>query len=255
MKLVAVKTDVIKEGDDIVKVTLESLNRQNLCLKDQDILALSSKILAYSEGCVLDLSGVKPSREAEELAHDSLLQPEMAELVLHEADKIFGGMSGAVLTLTKGILTANAGIDRKNAPPGSVILWTRDAERSVRIFREEIVRRTGKKIAALVVDSGLMPLRLGTCGLALAGAGFKPIADFRGRKDIFGKTVMMTLHAVANNLASAAHLLMSESSERTPLVLIEGAPVEYAEISFGPGDLSIPRSDCIFASVFGTRGS
>jgi len=202
MKLVAVKTDVIKEGDDIVKVTLESLNRQNLCLKDQDILALSSKILAYSEGCVLDLSGVKPSREAEELAHDSLLQPEMAELVLHEADKIFGGMSGAVLTLTKGILTANAGIDRKNAPPGSVIL-----------------------------------------------------ADFRGRKDIFGKTVMMTLHAVANNLASAAHLLMSESSERTPLVLIEGAPVEYAEISFGPGDLSIPRSDCIFASVFGTRGS
>ncbi len=246
------KTDVIKEGDDLVNATLESLNRQNLCLEDHDILALSSKILAYSQGCVFDLGNIRPSREAEKLAHEYSLQPEMAELVLNEADKVLGGVSGAVLTLKDGILTVNAGIDSKNAPPGSVILWARDSERSIEVFRREIVRRTGRKIGVLVVDSGLMPLRLGTGGLALAGSGFRPVADFRGKNDIYGKPIAMTLHAVANDLASAAHLLMSESSEMTPIVLIEGAPVEYAETSFGSADLSILRSKCIFASVFGS---
>ena len=135
------------------------------------------------DGCIQDLSEVKPSSRAEKLALEFSLQPEMAELILNKAERVFGGISGAVLTLMKGILTVNAGIDSKNAPPGCLILWPSDVERSARIFREEIFRRTDKKIGVLLVDSGLIPLRLGTCGLALAGAGFRPVADQRGKKD------------------------------------------------------------------------
>jgi coenzyme F420-0:L-glutamate ligase/coenzyme F420-1:gamma-L-glutamate ligase len=250
MRLYAVRTGIVKTGEKIVEVILESLKRQNLQLEDGDVLGLASKIVAYAEGRVTRLSDVKPSEEAKELAKKFLLQPEFAELILQEADKIYGGVERAVLTLKNGVLTANAGIDNKNAPVGSVVLWPKDAKEWAKGIREEIISRTGKHIAVLVVDSGLVPLRLGTKGLALAVAGFKPVIDFRGEKDIFGKTLVITQHAVADDLASTAHLIMGEVAEKTPIVLIRDAPVVFDEGVYGSVDMMISPDECIFMNAF-----
>ncbi|MCK4482987.1 coenzyme F420-0:L-glutamate ligase [Candidatus Bathyarchaeota archaeon] len=250
MRLYAVRTGIVETGDNIVEVTLESLKRQNLQLEDGDILALTSKIVTYAEGRVAKLSDIEPSEEAKELAKKFSLQPEFAELVLQEADIIYGGVERAVLTLKNGVLTANAGIDNKNAPVGFVVLWPKNVKECAKRIREEIKRITHKRIAVLIVDSGLVPLRLGTNGLALAIAGFKPVMDFRGKEDLFGKPLAITQHAVADDLASAAHLLMGETTEKTPIVLIKEAPVVLDEGVYGSKDMMIPSDKCIFINAF-----
>ena len=251
MRLYAVKTRVIKTGDDPVQVILQSLREQNLKLEDNDILAVTSKIIAYTEDRLVKLSDVKPSDKAKKLAQQFSLQPEFAELILREADKIYGGVEKAVLTLKNGILTANAGIDNKNAPIGFAVLWPKNAEKWAMHIREEIKRKTGRKVAVLIVDSGLIPLRIGTVGLALAVAGFKPIKDCRKEKDIYGKPLVITRHAIADSLASATHLLMGEAAEKTPIVLIKDAPVDFDDGVYGPADMMMPFKECIFMNAFG----
>jgi coenzyme F420-0:L-glutamate ligase len=246
MKLYAVKTRIIKVGDDLVEIILRSLKRQGLQLEDGDILALTSKIIAYAEGRIAKLSDITPSNEAKKLAQQFSLQPEFAELVSREANKIYGGVERAVLTLKNGVLTANAGIDNKNAPNGFVALWPVNPQKWAKSIREDIMQKTGKKVAILIVDSGLMPLRVGTTGLALAVAGFRPVNDCRGEKDIFGKPLIITRHAVANDLASAAHLIMGETAQKTPIVLIKEAPVDFDDGIYGLEDMTIPFNECIF---------
>jgi coenzyme F420-0:L-glutamate ligase len=253
MRLYAVKTRITKTGDDTVEVILQSLQEQDLKLEDNDILAVTSKIIACAEGRVVKLSDVKPSERARELSRQFSLQPEFAELILCEADKIYGGVEKAVLTLKNGILTANAGIDNKNAPKDYVVLWPSDAQKWVTRIREEIKRKTGKSVAVLIVDSGLIPLRMGTTGLALAVAGFKPVKDCRGDKDIYGKPLIITRHAVADDLASAAHLLMGETAEKTPVVLIKDAPADFDDSVYGSADMVMLFKECIFMNAFGCQ--
>jgi coenzyme F420-0:L-glutamate ligase len=250
MRLFAIKTKVVNVGDDLIAVILASLKEQGLQLKDSDVLALTSKIVAIEEGRVAKLGSVKPSDKAKEIAKRFSLQPELAELVLHEADEIYGGVEKAVLTLKNRVLTANAGIDNKNAPKDCVVMWPSNPKESAERIREEIKRKTGVKIAVLVVDSGLVPLRKGTVGLALAAAGFKPVKDCRGELDIYGKPIIITQHAVADDLASAAHLLMNEAAEKTPVVLIRDAPVGYDDGAYDSGEMMMPFKNCIFMSAF-----
>lgn len=250
MRLYAVKTGIMKTDDNVVEATLRSLRRQRLQLEDGDILAFTSKIVSYAEGRLVKLTNVKPSDEARELAKNFLLLPEFAELILQEADKIYGGVKKAVLTLKNGVLTANAGIDNKNAPVGFAVLWPKDPEGWARRIREEIMRKRGRNIAVLIIDSSLTPLRIGTTALALAVAGFQPVRDCRGEEDIYGKKLSITRHAVADDLASAAHLLMGEASEKAPIVLIKNASVVFDDGVYGSADIMIPSNECIFMNTF-----
>jgi len=251
MRLFAIKTGLLKTGNNLADAILESLKAQQLQLEDDDILALTSKIVAYAQNRLIELSDVKPSLTAKELAQRFSLTPEFAELVLKESGKIYGGVEKAVLTLKNGILTANAGIDNKNAPVDHVALWPTNVKEWTASFRDEVRRRTGKKVAVLVVDSGLAPLRKGTTGLALSVAGFKPVKDERGEKDIYGKQLAITQHAVADDLASATHMLMGEAAEETPVVLIRGAPVEFDDNAYDSADMMMPFKECIFMNAFG----
>lgn len=250
MKLLPIKTDTIKPGDNIVNVIFKSMERQGMQFEDGDILALTSKILAHIEGRIVKLSEIKPCDEAKRLAREFAMAPELAQLIMQEAEKVYGGVEKAVLTLKDGVLTPNAGIDNKNAPENAVALWPKNPKKWAKNIREEIVHRIGKKVAVLIVDSGLRPLRLGTTGLAMAVAGFKPVKDHRGETDIFGKKLTITLHAVADDLASAAHLLMGETSEKIPAVLIREAAVNFNDKVYGPEDMALPPEQCIFMNSF-----
>jgi coenzyme F420-0:L-glutamate ligase/coenzyme F420-1:gamma-L-glutamate ligase len=250
MRIYAVKTPSVKAGDNIAEMTLQSLEKQKLRLENNDVLALTSKIISYAEGRLVKLENVKPSPEATELARQYSLKPEFAEVILREADRICGGVERAVLTLKNGILTANAGVDSKNAPDACVVLWPEDPPKWAKQFREQIKTKTHVRVAVLIVDSGLVPLRIGTTGLALAVAGFTPIKEYRDKKDLYGKPILITRHAVADDLASAAHLLMGEAAERTPVVLIKDAPVDFDDGVYGPSDMMMPSKECIFMNTF-----
>jgi coenzyme F420-0:L-glutamate ligase / coenzyme F420-1:gamma-L-glutamate ligase len=221
------RSDIVKPGDPVIDMLSKALDKHRVHLRSRDIVAVSSKIVAISEGRVRDLDSARPSRRASKLAGKYSLDARFVEIVLDEADAVVGGVSGALLAVKDGDAVANAGIDQKNAPPQSVVLWPVNPDMSARRIQTAIKESLGKDVGVVIVDSRVSPLRLGTTGFAIGSAGFRPVKDVRGKSDLSGRKVRITLHAVADGLAAAAQLMMGEARERTPFVVIRGAPVTF----------------------------
>lgn len=250
MKLIPIKTRIITPGDDIVDVILGSLKRIGENINDKDILVLAETAVSTAEGRIIELNKVRPSPEAIELAEKYDIIPELAELILREADEILGGVPHVILTLRHGILIANAGIDKSNAPPGCVVLLPKNPMKTAEEIRKKIFEKTGKKIGVIIADSRTQPLRLGTIGIALGVAGFIPVADERGKLDIFRKPLMITRRALADDLASASQILMGEAGERIPAVLIKNAPVTFTDQPIYLESMLISPDECLYMSIF-----
>ena len=248
MQVTGIRTPSRKPGDDITATIIKAATDQNIDIEDGDILAVASKAVGTAQGRIVELSSVKPSARARDLGEKFDLQPEYVELIIREADRVYGGVTKALLTLKNGILTPNSGVDRKNAPRGSVVLWPKNPQLTAEQIRIEIVERINKRIGVLIVDSRVTPLRMGTVGIALGVAGFEPVRDCRSGKDIYGKPILTTRHCLADDLSSAAHMVMGETSERTPFVLIKGASVEMTESS-DANALNIPMEECLYLGV------
>ena len=195
-------------------------------MRNGDIVAVASKVVSTSENRIIKLDDIKPDKESAKLSKRFGLSPEFAQVVVDEADLIYGGVKGAVLTLKDGHATANAGADRKNAPENSAVLWPSDPKRSARQLQIGLRHKTGKSVGIIVVDSRVTPLRLGTIGLSLASIGFKPIKDFRNKPDLNNRRIRITYQAMSDGLAAASQVLMGEARERTPFVIIRGAPTD-----------------------------
>lgn len=246
MQLFGIHTKLIKPKDNLLNIVFEALGREELKIEDGDVFAIASKALATVQNQQKRLDSAKPSEKAKKLARKTDLEPSFVEIVLQEADKIYGGVPKALLTLKDRILTANAGVDHKNSPKGYVTLWPKNPFKKAEEIRQEILEVTGKHVGVLIVDSRVTPLRMGTTGFALAVAGFEPVRDCRNDKDLYGRAVSITLHALADDLASAAHLIMGETNEQVPAVLIKGAPVKLME-AVKPSAVVIPADQCLFA--------
>jgi coenzyme F420-0:L-glutamate ligase len=196
-------------------------------LKTRDIVAVSSKIVGIAEERIRYLESVKPGSKAKSLARKYSLTAAFAQAVLDEADTVVGGVEGALLTVKNGDAVANAGIDRKNAPEGAVVLWPRNADLSAKNIRRSIRRKSGKNVGVVIVDSRVSPLRLGTTGFAIGCAGLEPIEDIRGSVDLFGRRIEITVRAIADGVAATAQLVMGEAADRIPFALIRDAPVTF----------------------------
>ena len=249
MQLFGIRTGLVKPKDDLVGVILEAISKQGLAIDDGDVLVFASKVVSVAQGRLTRLDTISPSEEANRLAEKYELDSSFAEVVLSEADEVYGGVPGALLTLKDGVLIANAGVDRKNAPVGSVVLWPENPHASSEKIRAEILKRADRKIGVLIVDSRVTPLRMGTTGVAIGIAGFSPIRDCRAEKDLYGNKVLITRHALADDLAGAAHLVMGETEACMPAVLVKQVPISLAEEA-DPALLLIAARECLFMSCF-----
>ncbi len=229
IQMLGIRTPLIGAGDDIVEVLCGAFEKHGVFLEDRDILVLAESAVATAEGRLVDLSTVVPGKIAKELAGKYCLDPREMELVLCECDEIIGGVPGAALTLTNGTLSPNAGIDGSNAPEGHVVLLPEDAQKSAAYIRKGVEEYSSCHVGVIIGDSRTQPLRLGCMGVALGTSGMVPVEDARGSHDLFGKPLHITRKAVADNLVSAAQLLMGEADECIPCVLVRGAPVEMCE--------------------------
>jgi len=245
MQLFEIHTKLIKPEDNLLNIVLEALGREELKIEDGDVLAIASKALATVQNQQKKLNSARPSEKAKKLSREHDLEPSFVEIVLQEADEVYGGVPKALLTLKDNILTANAGVDHKNSPKGYVTLWPKNPFKKAEEIRQEILEVTGKHVGVLIVDSRVTPLRMGTTGFALAVAGFEPVRDCRNDKDLYGHTVSITLLSLADDLASAAHLIMGETNEHVPAVLIKSAPVKLME-AVKPSAVVIPADQCLF---------
>ena len=208
---------------------------------------MASKVVSVAEENILPLGKIESTSFARKLGRRFNLPPDFVQVIIDEADDVYGGVSGVLLTRKNGDATANSGVDRKNAPPHAVIPWPLNPHQSSEKIRGAIYRKLGKNIGVVIVDSRVTPLRLGTVGLAIACSGFQPVRDERGVNDLYGRRVSITFQAVADGIAAAAHLLMGETRETTPFVLVRDAPVKLAH-SDRSKVMTLQASDCLYMS-------
>lgn len=251
MQLFGIKTPLIVPGDDIAEVLIEALKTLDIKPKDNDIIVLAESAVASAEGRVVELESIAPSKKAIELSRLYETDPRKMELIIQESDDILGGIPGVVVTITKGVLSPSAGIDNSNAPEGHVVLLPEKPKRSAIEIRKKLMKEYNCNIAVIIGDSRTQPLRLGCVGIALACAGIEPVEDVRGRKDLFGKPLLITRRAIVDNLVSAAQVIMGEADESIPAVLIRDAPVRFIN---GSVDIPvIPRNECLYFACFDKR--
>ena len=247
MQLFALKPRLIQPGDSLPERLFESLSRTRLRIKNGDILAIASKVVSVAEKNILPLKNIEPTGLAQKLGRKFGLSPDFAQVVLNESDDVYGGVPGVILTIKNGDATANSGVDRKNAPPQTVIPWPRNPHQSAEKIRDAIYRKLGRKIGVVMVDSRVTPLRLGTVGLAIACSGFQPGRDERGVEDLYGRKVSITFRALADGIAAAAQLLMGETRETVPFVLVRDAPVKLTR-SNRLVSMTLPVEGCLYMS-------
>lgn len=218
---------------------------QDFEYRDGDILVVSSKFVAMSEGRIVKLDTVRPSVDAKRLARRFKMDARLAELVLQESDMIVGGIAGFALAVRKGMMAPNAGIDKSNVPAGHVVLYPKNPFTSAEKLRQKFAER-GINLGIILADSRLMPTRRGTTGIAIGCAGFEPVEDDRGKKDLFGNTLRVTFRAVADSLATAGVAMMGESAESTPAAVVRGFTVTWTERKLSWRDMAVSAKRDIY---------
>jgi coenzyme F420-0:L-glutamate ligase len=249
MELYAIHTRMVEAGDNVTEIILQGLGEEGIGIKNGDVITVTSKVISMSEGRTVELKNISPSKRAYSLSNEYDVLPELTELIIREADRIIGGMDGVILTLKDNILIANAGIDRKNAGPNRVVLHPKDSPNAASEIRKSILEKTGQKVGIIIADTRTQPLRIGTIGVALATSGFEPVVDERGKPDLFYRPLRVTKRAMADQLATAAEILMGETNERVPAVLIRNAPITLNELTPSPAALQVPPDECFYTKI------
>ncbi|MFN4335995.1 MAG: coenzyme F420-0:L-glutamate ligase [Candidatus Nitrosocaldus sp.] len=254
MRVIGIKVKPRHERFDLFRVIVDSIRECNEHVEDDDIIVVSSKFVAMSQGRVIDMSSVIPARDAIAVASRHNIDARTVELVLREADHVFSGVPGFLLTVKDGMLAPNAGIDRSNVMHGLSILYPIDAFRIADMLRDKFLLYERKRVGIVITDSRLMPTRIGTSGVALAVSGFEPVRDRRGSRDLFGNVMRVTLHAVADCIASAANLVMGETDESTPIAIVRGLSVKMSPERYDWSDLAIGYEQCIYVRGLSAYG-
>ncbi len=231
---------------DIFEVFLETLENNNAKLQDGDVIVISTKYISNSQGRLIDVDKIKISDEGKEVSDKFQLKPEIAEVIVRESDKIFGGIGGFVITSADNIMAPNAGIDKSNAKKGRVILYPNNPYQIAEQIRRKLFLKLLIHVGVILVDSRLMPARVGTSGVAVACAGIEPVLDMRAKKDLDGNPLKVTFQAVVDNLATIANHKMGEGSESKPFAIVRNSDAKLTDRKINPSEMAISPDQCVY---------
>lgn len=216
----------VKPGESIAKLITDACAREAIVLRTNDVLVIAQKIVSKAEGRIVALENVEPSEAALELSAQLGKDARVVEVILKESRRIIKTGRGALIVETHhGFICANAGVDLSNVGLGQVALLPADPDRSAADMREEIRKLHGVAPGILVSDSFGRPWRLGTTEVAVGLAGFRSLKDYRGQRDKHGYELKASVTAVADEIASAAELVMGKT-DGVPVALVRGLPME-----------------------------
>ncbi|MFX1256644.1 MAG: coenzyme F420-0:L-glutamate ligase [Promethearchaeota archaeon] len=253
MNLFSIKVPLIKKNDPLLEIIINSIKEKGESLKEGDIIAISEKVVATSQGRIVNLSEITNiSEKAKKLAKKCDMDARYVELILQEATTILGGLNNGHVILAKvnDFLIANAGIDQSNAGLNNVVLLPKDLEKVIWNYWKKLRNEFKiKNLGVIIADSRVQPLRKGTIGIAIATAGFEPIEDMRGQPDLFNRPLKITMRAIADDLASAAQFLLNEGNQQTPIVIIRG--ISNVEFTENPKmTTEMPPEECLYMNIF-----
>lgn len=237
MKIEAIRTTKVMPSTGSL---LEFLDKSLSILDENCVLALTSKIVALCEGRVAE-----PTTSKQDLVKNE------ADFTL--PDKFKNGY--IALTIKNNTLVPAAGIDKSNSS-GKYVLWPADSQKTANQVRAYLRKRFGlNKVGVVITDSGAMPLRFGTLGIALGYSGFSPFKDYADEKDLFGFELKAGRANIAGGLSAAAVAVMGEGTEQTPLAVIsEAGFIDFKNKDPTNEELSdyfvAPENDRLFAAFF-----
>ena len=224
---------IVEEGDDVGRLIVEAAERQGTPIRDGDIIVVTHIIVSRAEGRIVDLEAVKPSEAAVRIAAFTGKDPRLVEVVLRESRAIRRMAPGVLITETRqGFVCANSGVDKSNVPGETIVaLLPEDPDDSARRIRERIEGLTGKRVAVIVSDTHGRAHRDGEINIAIGASGLEVIRDRRGERDLFGYMLQVKRTAIADELASAAELVIGQADEGIPAAIIRGYTYKPSETS------------------------
>jgi len=239
----------ITPGDDLAAHIVRSLEWTDgiLPLRDDDVLVVTQKVVSKAEGAIVDLTTIEPRPEAVAFAERYDRDARQVEVVLREARRIVRMANGVIITETPhGFVCANGGVDASNVGPDSgslVTLLPRDPDASASAIRAAVRARFGIDVPVVVSDSFGRPWRWGIVDVAIGVSGLLALEDLRGVPDADGRVMRSTVRAVADELASAAELVLGKTAAR-PVAVVRGATFTRGDGSIR--DLIMPAANDLF---------
>lgn len=223
VEMIGLRLPPVRNGADLAALVLRAAAKQGEEVRAGDIVVLTQKIVSKAEGREVKLSSVRPSALAKTWARQARRDPRFIELVLRESSRVLRMTERALVIETRqGFVCANAGVDHSNvAGSDRVTLLPEDSDASTRRFADAIRKRTGARVAVIVSDTWGRPWREGQVNVAIGASGLRVLADWRGRRDTYGRLLSATVLAVADELAAAAGLAMGKV-DQVPVVIIRG---------------------------------
>ena len=219
----------VTAGDDLPALLLAAADAQGTPVRDGDVLVVTQKVVSKAEGALVRLADVEPSALAVTIAGADK-DPRHVEVVLRESRRIVRMDRGVLVTETHhGLVCANAGVDASNVPGDDVLcLLPRDPNASARRIREAVRARTGCTVAVVISDTFGRPWRMGTTDVAIGAAGIAPLQDYRGMPDRNGRTLQVSVAALADEAAGAAELVTRKTAG-VPVALVRGLRYDASE--------------------------
>ncbi len=214
---------LIKKGDFLDEIILDAMGEMNHEILNGDILVIAETVIAKAEGKIIELKEIIPSSKAIKIAARTGKNSELVEAILQESEEIVKLGPDFIISETKhGFICANAGIDESNVDEGLATPIPEDPDEKARQIMKRIENITGKEIAVIISDTQGRAFREGAIGTAIGISGMNPLWDRSGERDLYGKELKTTRIAVADELASAASIIMGQANEGLPVVLIRG---------------------------------
>jgi len=222
---------LVRPGDDLAGLIQDALARAGLALALGDVLVVAQKVVSKAEGRLVRLDTVQPSAEARRLAERAGKDPRLVELILSESSEVLRVRDNLIITRHRlGLVMANAGIDRSNVEGAEdiVLLLPKDPDASCARLGAALGRGSGGHVGVIINDSVGRAWRRGQIGTAIGCWGLDALQDLRGRPDLFGRALLVSEAATADQLASLAALLQGQADEGRPVVLVRGGFADQA---------------------------
>jgi len=239
---------MVEQGDNLAELIVTAMQRESVALNDDDVVVLAHKVVSKAEGRIVRLRDIKPSKKAEEMAKVTLRDSRLVELILRETKSVAKASPEILIVENRqDWVCVNAGVDKSNVEgEDAYALLPTHPDESARKIRSEIMRKTGKNVAVIISDTYSRPFRRGQVEFAVGIAGIDPFRDYRGRKDMFGHVLKVKNTAVADEIASAAELIMGQGEEGAPVVIIKNLGNVNRRGNVSSADLLISKDEDLF---------
>jgi len=230
LRIVAIRgLPEVEAGADLGALMVDAIRRDSIAVDAGDVFVVTQKVVSKAEGRLVSLADVEPSPKAARFAAEARKDPRLIELALREAVRVVRMERGVLVTETAhGLVCANSGVDSSNVKAGFATLLPLDPDASARRLRDALRAGFGVPLAVIVSDTFGRPWREGQTNVAIGVAGMRALLDHRGTLDAHGHRLETTVIAVADELASAAELVMGKTSG-VPAALVKGARYDAGE--------------------------